>query len=1202
VAEIKYIKITLCFLITKVQVMYLKRRIKSMLAVVLTFALIVLQVSNLSALTYADTVGNIYYVDSINGSDSNTGVTENNAWKSLEKINSTEFSAGDRILFKAGCSFTGQLFPKGSGAEGEPIVIDMYGTGPKPVILADGSKDTIVTLYNQEYWEINNLEITSNNNTAVQYGVNIIAEDYGTVDHVYIKNCYVRDIAGSITSKITGGIFYTVKGTAVKTNFNDVLIENNSLRTVNRTGITLDAYNSWNNKLIDEDQPGTWYPSTNVVVKGNFIDDIGGDGIVVKCCLGALVEYNTAKNCNARSSQANVAIWTWNSNDCILQFNEAYNTRYTHDGEGFDVDSFCENTLVQYNYSHDNDGGFLLVCAPGEESATGYYTKDTTARYNISQNDGRLAIIYSGNIHNTDFYNNTIYVAEGGNSKIIDSWDWGGAWAKGGIFANNLIYNLGDGEYDLGEIDIEINNNLFYGNHPDSEPEDTNKITDDPLLVAPGSGGIGICSVDGYKLKSNSPALKSGIEMVNSDTRDYYGNLIDPKTPNIGAYGGEGVNEIYSNKNNSIDPENLEYIHPVHVNSVPEKEIKMPDYAAVRLKDGRDVLVSVVWDGEPIIPETTGSYRVHGSISTVDGSLIDIYANVNIEAEAVTEILGECWQAYNGQNSLYPDLETGDYLRIIDDPTNSGYGGVLRIGHEDYSTKLSLKLTKTSDTEIYHKYEASVYLDGTINSNSYVLIKNADTWTDGAQSRAELASITSGKWIEFNAENTAAGTDGLSGKTYKHIDSGYVTVDFVISLEAGNYLYLDNLALASGCDATYNKNINVSSGDVIVYENDFTIYNEFDSVNIGRINEWNKWVSGVSESTFEESVGFIRENGNTRLLIHNKTKSFTGSVIQNVLGIENGTYTISVDYRTSGHSSAVIAVENYGGSKRQTPITAATDVMKTVTMKNISVTNNRIDVTLYSDGKSDEYLILDNVTLRKDGTGENLILNGDFEADYSKTLMPSFEKEGALKWGEWFNSTGADTVFVADTGYNSRSSMAASYTVSGSSNFNQTVTGLVSGRTYVVSAYVKFKGNGAASLYCKNWGGTYTVAFPKSDTWVKIFKEVTVADGKDRISLEFYCNAKAGDWFMVDNVKLYEKGNPSVNLLLNGSFECIIGDVDYDGKIVAADLPSIREFVLNSSASYELSADTNGDGLVDSRDIVRLKKYLAGLSVSLGKS
>ena len=57
-----------------------------------------------------------------------------------------------------------------------------------------------------------------------------------------------------------------------------------------------------------------------------------------------------------------------------------------------------------------------------------------------------------------------------------------------------------------------------------------------------------------------------------------------------------------------------------------------------------------------------------------------------------------------------------------------------------------------------------------------------------------------------------------------------------------------------------------------------------------------------------------------------------------------------------------------------------------------------------------------------------------------------------------------------------------------------------------------------------------------------------------------------------------------------------------DGKIVAADLPSIREFVLDSSASYELSADTNGDGLVDSRDIVRLKKYLAGLSVSLGKS
>ncbi len=1136
------------------------------------------QLSGLMLFTAADTSGNVYYVDSVNGSDENDGTTKETAWQSLGKVNSTEFSAGDRILLKSGCAFEGQLFPKGSGEKGAPIVIDMYGEGPKPVILADGLSDTIVTLYNQEYWEINNLEITSNNDKTVQYAVNFVAEDYGTVDHIYIKNCYIRDIAGSITSKITGGIFYTVKGTAVKTNFNDILIENNTLRNVDRTGITIDAYNSWNSKLKGEDEPGCWYPSTNVVMRGNFIDNIGGDGIVVKCCVGALVEYNTAKNCNARSSQANVAIWTWNSNDCILQFNEAYNTRYTHDGEGFDVDSFCENTLVQYNYSHDNDGGFMLVCAPGEESATGYYTKDTTVRYNISQNDGNLAVIYSGNIYNTDFYNNTIYVGEGGNSRIIDSWDWGGAWAQGGIFANNLIYNLGNGEYDLGEIDIEINNNLFYGNHPESEPQDANKITDDPLLVAPGSGGLGICSVDGYKLKKGSPALGKGIAIENCGERDYFGNPIDNENLNIGAYSGSGVAEIYSKTVSSVDSKELEYIHPVYVNAAPEKLVKMPDSIAVRLTDGKDIFVKVIWENEPLNFPKCGSYAVKGTISTTDGTAIETYATVNVEAAEVGEILGDGWYAYNNMAAQNPDIESGEYIEIVDDPTQSGQGGILKIGHQDYDTKISLRYTQNIETVDYYKYETSFYLDGSINANSYILIKDANTWDDGTFNRAELSSIVADKWVRLNTENLNDLVDGLSGKNSKTINCGYATIDFVISLPAGSYLYMDNF------DFIFNE--------TVLYTKDFSIYKEFEKNEIDSVLEWNTWVSASGESDFKDSVAFTVENGDTRVIVHNPTAGYTGSLIQNVLGIENGTYTLSVDCRTSGYYSAVIAAENYGGAKRQTAINNVTDEMKTVTMR-VPVTNNRVDVTLYTNGNADEYLIIDNVTLIKDGDDKNLIKNGDFESDYSRTIVPSSKREDATKWGRWLKGVDNDTIFVTDVGYDSNSSMAATYPTAAESNIKQTVKGLTAGETYVVSAYVKYSGSGYAALYCKNWGGTYNIAMPKTEKWVKIFKEIIISEGKSEISLEFYCNAKAGDWFMVDNVKVFKKSEPSENLILNGDFETVIGDVDYDGRFAASDLSAVRKLIMEYSKTKELAADMDENGLVDARDVVKLKKFLA---------
>lgn len=1177
-------------MLTNYGVMDLKKTVKSICAVALCLNLIFAVFSWLEAVALSDG-GDIYYVDSVYGSDKNDGLSSQRAWKSLEKVSSTVFSSGDKILFRAGCVFSGQLFPKGSGSADKPIIIDMYETGPKPVIAADGTCDSALTLYNQEYFEINNLEITSNNSKTVKYGVCFTAEDCGTLNHIYIRNCYIRDIAGNITSKLTGGIFYRVKGTAVKSNFNDVLIENNTLRTVDRTGITLDAYNSWSNKLLGENEAGVWYPSTNVTVRGNFVDDIGGDGIVVKCCDGAIIEYNTAKNCNARSNEACVAIWTWNSNNCIMQFNEAYGTHFSHDGQGFDVDSLCENTLVQYNYSHDNEGGFLLVCAPGEEAEKGYYTKDTTVRYNISQNDGRLSFMYSGNIHNTSVYNNTVYVGEGKSSKIIDSWDWGGAWAKGGVFANNLIYNLGDGEYNMGEIDIDVFNNLFYGNHPDTEPYDAAKITADPMLVNAGSGETGIYSADGYKLKYNSPALKSGAFIENCGERDYFGNPIDKTSINIGAYGGEGEYEVGGSKKSVIPSDELCYIHPIYVNTSADEQVLLPDYAAVRLKSGKDILVKAHWDNKSVTPEQNGSYSEHGLIYLSDGSVADIYATVIADAREPDEILGKQWQCYNGREADRPDLEAGDYIRLT-----SGFGddGVLRIGRKDCETNISLKLTNAVSHELWGKYEATVYLDGSINENSYILIKNADAWGVGEQSRTEISGITPNEWIDINNENVSNGTQGLSGSAYRLIDGGYVTVDFVISLPAGSYLYIGKTDLAVGSKAYRNNNIDTQNGDEIIYSNDFYVESKPCFVNTEKIAEWSNWVAESSQGRFEDCVALLNDKGNTRLYIHNEFSDFTGSIVQNVLGIENGNYTLSVDYFTPHYSSAVIAAENYGGAKMQTAVSKAVSGMKTVTMY-IPVTNGRVDVTLYASGNCGEYLILDNVTLKKDGTGDNLIQNGDFEDVYGITLLPKSKSENAVKWGKWENDVSPENIFRADTGHKSNSSMAVVFRQDTSCNFNQTVSGLTPEKTYVVSAYVKSSSDGMARLFCKNWGGTLSVAIPKTDIWVKIFTEITVAENRNTISLEFYGNSSGENWFAVDDVMLYDKTNPSVNLLLNGGFECVIGDADYNGKIEASDLAAIRKICLKNTAFYDLSADTNDDGTVDIRDIVRLKKYIAGL-------
>ncbi|SEO45787.1 right-handed parallel beta-helix repeat-containing protein [Mucilaginibacter sp. OK283] len=90
--------------------------------------------SNNSYTKIKKATGTTYYVDNNSGDDSNTGTAVGTAWKSLAKVNGIKYNPGDRILFKRGCTWKGQLNPIVSGAQGSPIVFSAYGSGDKPVI------------------------------------------------------------------------------------------------------------------------------------------------------------------------------------------------------------------------------------------------------------------------------------------------------------------------------------------------------------------------------------------------------------------------------------------------------------------------------------------------------------------------------------------------------------------------------------------------------------------------------------------------------------------------------------------------------------------------------------------------------------------------------------------------------------------------------------------------------------------------------------------------------------------------------------------------------------------------------------------------------------------------------------------------------------------------------------------------------------
>ena len=77
--------------------------------------------------------GTVHYLD-CNGSDSNSGTAVTSAWQSLGKAGSFNYLAGDQLLLKRGCVWTGSLTFTESGTQAANIYVGTYGTGEMPIV------------------------------------------------------------------------------------------------------------------------------------------------------------------------------------------------------------------------------------------------------------------------------------------------------------------------------------------------------------------------------------------------------------------------------------------------------------------------------------------------------------------------------------------------------------------------------------------------------------------------------------------------------------------------------------------------------------------------------------------------------------------------------------------------------------------------------------------------------------------------------------------------------------------------------------------------------------------------------------------------------------------------------------------------------------------------------------------------------------
>lgn len=137
---------------------------------------------------------------------------------------------------------------------------------------------------------------------------------------------------------------------------------------------------------------------------GIVLSDVNG-GVIERC-----IAYNNGWLCESEQGGP-VGIWAWDSKNVIIQYNESYQnkTNGNFDGGGFDLDGGMQNSIIQYNYSHDNYGpGYLLA-----QFSYARLHKNNIVRYNISENDCRrnryAGIHVWGAVEDAVIHNNTIF-------------------------------------------------------------------------------------------------------------------------------------------------------------------------------------------------------------------------------------------------------------------------------------------------------------------------------------------------------------------------------------------------------------------------------------------------------------------------------------------------------------------------------------------------------------------------------------------------------------------------------------------------------------------------------------------------------------------------------------------------------------------------------------------------------------------------
>jgi hypothetical protein len=469
--------------------------------------------------------GGTFYV-SPTGNNANMGTSPNAPFKTIAYALG-KVGPGGVIMLEGGATFTETItIPTGFGGQpGNPIRITSNPSNRAKFTIASGQNG--ISLYNSSNLTFENLVFVGPGAASTtKDGVSAMTD--GQARGLIFRNIEV--------SGFYRGLFVVSWGGA--TGFDEVLVDSVIAHDNRDAGISTYA------EVVGGHR--------HVVVRrslayGNLGDPAvnrpSGDGIVLGGVADSLIEHCVAHgNGGAGTNSAGpVGIWTYNATRVTIQYNESYdNHAIFQDGDGFDLDVGVTDSVMQYNYAHDNDGAGFILCQTGTVP-----WNNNVVRYNVSVNDARKkkmgAITWcsfggGAGMKNSYVYGNTVLsgyapalnpAMEAGstghrvfNNIFVTSngeplvWVWGSGTTSGLMtFTGNMYWTTG------GTANFEGSTSLDAWRTAKGQEKLNGANVGyyvDPQMVEWGpscamNGGTAVPGLAPYRLGAGSPAIDAGL-------------------------------------------------------------------------------------------------------------------------------------------------------------------------------------------------------------------------------------------------------------------------------------------------------------------------------------------------------------------------------------------------------------------------------------------------------------------------------------------------------------------------------------------------------------------------------------------------------------------------------------------------------------------------------------------------------------------